>query len=239
MTINNPDVELATLGAKVSIKNPGATAGSLFENYQRVPGSASVQLPNDQAQNNEIVTLEGIGQVAGFQRLGNATITLSKYIPYHPAITFLRSLRGTKNKVLVRVELDGEVVFQYEDGITGITTAGVATPASNAIDSLDRLAQIGMCFEQGNKTWVVIDINRSAAGKLTTLKVADQDGMLPSTAVTSPLDLKLVVPSVQFNDIRCQVAALSDGSLDTESVMAGELTLTPVSAIGNPTIDAS
>lgn len=241
MTVNNPDIELATIGARVSIKNPAAAANTLFATYQRIPGSASVQLPNDQAQNNEIVTLEGIGQVAGFQRLGNATITLAKYIPYHPAISYLRSIRGTKNKVLAQVELPSETVFSATGGITAISQAGVATPATTAglADSLDRLVQVGMCFEQGNNTWVIIGVNRNAAGKLQTLQVASQEGALPSTAISTAFDLKLVIPKVTFTDIRCQVAALSDGSLETESVMSGEITLTPTSAIGAPTIDAS
>ena len=242
MTVNNPDIELATIGARVSIKNPAAAANTLFATYQRIPGSASVQLPNDQAQNNEIVTLEGIGQVAGFQRLGNATITLAKYIPYHPAISYLRSIRGTKNKVLAQVELPSETVFSATGGISAISQAGVVTPSSSVtglLDSLDRLAQVGMCFEQGNNTWVIIGINRNAAGKLQTLQVASQEGMLPSTAISTAFDLKLVIPKVTFTDIRCQVAALSDGSLETESVMSGEITLTPTSAIGAPTIDAS
>lgn len=236
MTVVNPEAQIATLGTKVLIRDPDAAANTLFATYQLVPGAGTVQLPNDQANLNEVVTLRGVGQAPAFQRLGTATITLTKYLPYHPAIQLLRSKRGTKNKVLVRLLIEGEKIITTASANTVVgTSAGVFTPNADALLELDGVVQEGQMFKAGNKNYVVYEVTTAASGKLASFKAAEPDGSLPSAQVPA-FAITLQMPTITYDNISCSVTGLGDGTLDPESLMGSELVLSPENAIGNPNL---
>lgn len=238
MAIENPDIIISPNGSYVEVLDPDAAADTFGSAYRRVPGAQSVQLPDDQPQNNEVVSLQGVGQAAAFARLGTISIPINRYIPYHPTMQMLRGKRGTKNKVLARYTFPQEKVGVISGAghLDHATDSSLFVLAAGKRNEATRLIQVGMMVTLNEINYVIFEVV-DTDGVMTGVRIATNTGALPAAdigAANAPEDLSLVIPQMVFSGLRCSVNGLGDGNSEAEGSLSSNLVLAPATKIGNP-----
>ena len=100
-------------GVSIFVKDINATAGTLFENYVRVPGVGSITLPDEAAPQNDSIGVDGVVSAAGFAGVGSIAVPLPQ-VGQHPAHRFLEEKKGDKEPVTVKVRRPASKLFNVD-----------------------------------------------------------------------------------------------------------------------------
>ena len=252
-------VGILVSGVELHVKDPNLAATKLFGNYQRVPGTGAITLPDEAASPTSIPGIDGVVQASGFSDVGSITVPLPQ-VGQHTTHRFLHVKRRDKGVVFARIIRRATIVFSGDapfdvstgvaaaaDGVSVVTltdAAGVAfvnkvragmVCAFKAPTDPPTFKDFGTVALTGtSKDFQLIhSIEVTDAGVLTSFKVA------PGSTVLAAQPLYVRNPGVEWNDIECTVGQMGDGDFQQSSILGGNLVLIPSAELPVSTVVVS
>ena len=261
MPIRKPAGGFKVSGLSFYVKNPNAAAGSLFENYIRVPGLGSLTLPDESAPQTDTATIDGSIGSAGFAPVGTIAVPLPA-ASQHPAHRFLHKTRRSGGPVQFRAVRTATNISPTA-GYAGGTVAAAAltndltvkTGLSNILIAEASRGSVSGKVREGHYVALVaaapdaanfLDYDGTpAAGNAThwraVVEIANNGEAITvapgfAAAVSSVAAVHVRQPGLEYKDINCQVGQMGDGDAQSAGIVAGNLVLRPDTELPVPTI---
>ena len=246
MALLRTPIGITVNGLSLWVKDAAASAGDLFNDYQRVPGLASVTLPDESAPQNDVALLDGSIGAAGFAAVGTIAAPIGA-LTQHPVHRFLRKIKISGGNLLMAVRRAAVEVVTVADAATVASAGDTAVVIASGKQS-----EVGNAVREGH----YISINDSTAGATVSdfdgaatqaadifravLSIED-DGSVINVApgvpvVSSVTDIHVILPGLEWKDVPVQVAQMGDGDGQNAANFGGNLVLRPNSVLPSPTI---
>ena len=257
MTIKRNPTSIVVNGAYLRVKDPTAAAGSLFSDYQAIPGLGSFTLPAEAGNTTETPLMDGVIAAAQFKGVGTVTGAIGAR-GVHPAHQFLEARANDGKQVQIEIirlatnviTLSGNVgdAAAAANGVSVITLDQAAAIASakasilwghllqfdddgsSAVDSV--ASYLAAAAAANDNAWHIIsEISEDG----TSIKVAPGYSAALNGAAGTKINVRN--PGVRWSDVTCVVNQFDGGDFQGGSNVSGNVTFTPSSAMPNAIVE--
>ena len=210
--------------------------------YKELPGVSAISIAQGEASSSTTPAFEGEATVVGAAEVGDVTLTISSYIPNHPAWKLVNDARDNGTNLSVRVTTPEKTIFDAgtNSDTVDVTTAGAVT--LNTTANKQHADFKSPSIQRGHV--MVIDPNANTPIKATIESITlDTSGDLDDVtvdadAIATAVDdktYKITEPALRWS-FSAGVKNPGGTEIGSESPVSSSVVMTPTAAVGLPSI---